>query len=46
MSPEIIIDTVAFLERVQLTGKEVPAFNRVITSLISLRNEMLNETKN
>ena len=45
MSPEIISDALAFLERVQLVGKEVPAFNRVIGALLSLRDEAKKETK-
>lgn len=45
MSPEIIADTLAFLERVQLAGKEVPAFNRVVWSLLTLREEILKETQ-
>lgn len=44
MSPEIIADTLALLERVQLTGKEVPAFNRVVGALLSLRDEAKKET--
>lgn len=45
MSPEIIADALAFLERVQLVGKEVPAFNRVVASLLSTREEILKETE-
>ena len=43
MTPEIIADNLAFLERVQLVGKEVPAFNRVVGSLLALREEWLKE---
>lgn len=45
MTPEIIADTLAFLERAQLTGREVPAFNRVVASLLSTREEILKETQ-
>lgn len=44
MSPELIADALAFLERVQLVWKEVPAFNRVVTGLLSTRDEILKET--
>lgn len=33
LSPAIIGNIRSFLERVQLTGKEVPAFNQVMTAL-------------
>ena len=33
LSPPIIGNIRSFLERVQLTGKEVPAFNQVMTAL-------------
>lgn len=45
MSPEIIADALAFLERVQLVGKEVPAFNWVIKWLFSYREELLAKNK-
>lgn len=41
MSPEIIADALAFLERVQLVGKEVPAFNRVVASLLWERDLLM-----
>lgn len=41
MSPEIISDALAFLERVQLVGKEVPAFNRIIASLLWERDRLM-----
>lgn len=40
MIPEIIEHTLAFLERVQLTGKEVPAFNRVVSALLIEREAL------
>lgn len=45
MSPEIIADALAFLERVQLVGKEVPAFNWVIKWLFLYRDELLSKNK-
>lgn len=44
MTPEIIADTLAFLERVQLVGKEVPAFNRIVGTLLSMRDQAMKET--
>lgn len=44
MNPEIIADTLVFLERAQLVGKEVPAFNRVVGTLLSLRDQAMKET--
>lgn len=45
MTPEIIENALAFLERVQLVGKEVPAFNWVIKWLFSYRDELLTKKK-
>lgn len=33
MSQTVILNTIAFLKRVQLTGEEVPAFNECINAL-------------
>ena len=41
MTPEIIVDTLAFLERAQLTWREVPTFNRVVASLLSERDLLI-----
>lgn len=43
MTPEIISDTLAFLERVQLVGKEVPAFNRVVWALLATKDSCIKE---
>lgn len=43
MTPEVISDILAFLERVQLVGKEVPAFNRWVWSLLTERDRILKE---
>jgi len=45
MSPEIIENILALLERVQLSGKEVPVFNRVVTTLLSERDKLLSANK-
>lgn len=43
MTPELISDALAFLERVQLVGKEVPAFNRVVWGLLLDREALIKE---
>lgn len=34
MTPEVIADILALLERVQLTWREVPSFNRAVGALL------------
>lgn len=41
MTQEIIADTLAFLERAQITWREVPAFNRVVASLLWERDRLI-----
>ena len=45
MTPEIIETILAFLERIQLSWREVPTFNRVVWNLISEREKLLSENK-
>lgn len=41
MTPQIIANILGLLERVQLTGREVPAFNEAVGSLLQEREILL-----
>lgn len=45
MTPEIIENILALLERTQLSWKEVPIFNKVVSTLLSERENLLSVNK-
>jgi len=45
MTPEIISNILALLERVDLKGKEVPAFNRVLSALFKEKENLEKATE-
>lgn len=45
MTPEVIADILALLERVQLTWREVPSFNRAVGALLIEKEKFDTKTK-